>query len=482
MIDILLIFPPYAIDERYASKKMGRIGGFLPPLGLSYLAAYLRKNGFSVDIIDAATLGLTEDDLIQKIRDKNPSMVGLSCLTPTYHRAVKLGERIRKEFSDILMIIGGHHATIEPIKTLQENQGIDMLIFGEGELTLLELMQQYKKHGFIRKNFLSKITILKSIKGIAYRGPDGIVVNERREFIPDLDGLPDPAWDLLPMDKYLPLPNQYLRRPVIHMLVIRGCPFDCSFCSCNAVFGRKIRHTSPARVIESIKRVISQYGAKEISFWDDTITASKPWLTELCNKIIEEKLDITWSCLSRVDTITREILQLMKKAGCWNIFFGFEAKDQVLLNNINKRITPERSRQVMRWMKETGIEARGSFMLALPGETPQMALNTIKFAIELDPDYAQFCITTPYPGTKLYNEVSAYGALQHTYSKYSLWHPVFVPYGYKDINEIAEMEKYAMRKFYFRPKYIYNKLRKIKNIEDVLRYFKGLRMAIGMSR
>ena len=480
MIDILLIFPPCTLDDRYGSKKMKNIGGFLPPLGLAYLAAFIRENNFSVDIIDAATLGLTQDELIEEIRKKSPSVIGISTLTPNYHRAVGIGEKIREEFPKALTLIGGHHATLEPEKTLLENSSFDLLVFGEGEYTLLEVMQEYKKCGYDRSKLLSNAQRLTLIKGISFRDNSVVKVNSHREFIEDLDTLPFPAWDLLPMDRYIPLPNQYLRKPVVHMLVIRGCPFDCSFCSCNAVFGRKIRKTSTSRVVESMKRAIKDYGAKEFSFWDDTITASKSWITELCNLIIDEKLDVTWTCLSRVDTISKEVLLLMKKAGCWNIFFGFESGNQQLLENINKRITPEQSKQVMQWTREAGIEVRASFMLALPGETPEMALETIKFAIELDPDYAQFCITTPYPGTKLFKEVDKYGTMHHKYSKYSLWHPVFIPHGYKDAQEIAKMEKYAMRKFYFRLGYIFKKLRRIRSKEGIIRYFKGLKMAMGM--
>ena len=482
MKDILLIFPPYEIKERYGGRKVGEVGGYLPPLGIAFLAAYLRNNGFSVDIIDAATLGLSQDELIDRIRRTSPKVIGISSLTPNYHRAVFIGEAIRREFPECLTVIGGHHATIESERTLLDNPCFDLLAFGEGEYTLLELMQRYRDSGYRRGEFLNDEKSLSFIKGIVFRVNNEIIKNERREFVSDMDSLPDPAWDLLPMERYLPLPNQYLRKPVVHMLVIRGCPFDCSFCSCNAVFGRKIRKTSPAKVIESIKHVMDTYGAKEISFWDDTITSSKSWITELCNRIIDEKLDITWTCLSRVDTVTKEMLQLMKKAGCWNIFFGFESANQQLLDNINKHTTPEQARKVIGWLKEVGIEVRASFMLALPGETPQMAEETIKFAIELEPDYVQFCITTPYPGTKLYEQASDYGRLHHDYSKYSLWHPVFVPHGYKDKDAVAKMEKYAMRKFYFRPAYIYNRLKKIRSKDDLLRYIKGLKMAIGMVR
>jgi radical SAM superfamily enzyme YgiQ (UPF0313 family) len=198
--------------------------------------------------------------------------------------------------------------------------------------------------------------------------------------------------------------------------------------------------------------------------------------------MIDEKLDITWTCLSRVDTIDHEMVSLMKRAGCWNIFFGFEAGNQELLDNIKKGIKVEQSKKVMKWMKEEGIEVRASFMLALPGETPEMAEETIRFAIELDPDYAQFSVTTPYPGTSLYDNVEQYGNLSKDYSKYSLWSPVFVPHGYKDSDEVAKMEKRAIRKFYFRPKFFYSKFRKIKSLEDMKRYYKGLKMAIGLGR
>jgi radical SAM superfamily enzyme YgiQ (UPF0313 family) len=227
---------------------------------------------------------------------------------------------------------------------------------------------------------------------------------------------------------------------------------------------------------------MEKYGTKEISFWDDTITVNKKWIRDVCRRMIDEKLDITWTCLSRVDTIDREMVNLMKRAGCWNIFFGFEAGNQELLDNIKKGIKVEQSKKVMKWMKEEGIEGRASFMLALPGETPEMAEETIKFAIELDPDYAQFSVTTPYPGTSLYDNVEQYGSLSKDYSKYSLWSPVFVPYGYKDSDEVAKMEKRAIRKFYFRPKFIYSKFSRIRSFEDMKRYYKGFKMAIGLGR
>ena len=169
----------------------------------------------------------------------------------------------------------------------------------------------------------------------------------------------------------------------------------------------------------------------------------------------------------------------MKAAGCWNLFYGFEAGDQQLLDIIQKGITLEHSRNANRWTKEAGIEVRGSFMIALPGETPELAQKTINFAKELNPDYAQFSITTPYPGTELWHIAERYGTLDKDYRHYHGWTPVFVPYGYQNKEQILAIEKRAMREFYLRPAFIWNSLRKIRTWEDIKRYLKGLRFLLG---
>jgi radical SAM superfamily enzyme YgiQ (UPF0313 family) len=281
------------------------------------------------------------------------------------------------------------------------------------------------------------------------------------------------------MRKYIPLPNQYKRLPVVHTTAIRGCPFRCTFCSNNIVFGRKIRAKSPERVIEEITSVTRLYGAREIAFWDDTFTINKKWATSLCNLIMKEKLDIVWSCYASVNTVDKELLQTMGKAGCWNIFYGFESGIQQLINNIEKEITIDQIRNVNKWTREAGIEVRASFMLGLPGETPALAKKTIEFAVELEPDYAQFSITTPFPGTKLYTQANKYGKLSLNFAQYTGWEPVFVPFGYKDGKELVKMEKLAIRSFYLRPRYVLNRIKKIRSTEDLIRYMKGLRLIQG---
>lgn len=479
-MDLMLIYAPVTVEERYARGVGKKIGGDLPPLGIASLAAFVREKGYTVAAIDAPGLNLSVDDIVRRVEQSHPYIVGFSSLTVNYYRALTCAQQIRRLFPDTLILLGGHHSTITPHETVQADTCFDIAVIGEGELTLLEIMDKYKAAGYCRAAFLKDFSLLGGINGIAFLGTDGHVVTTRpREAIANLDILPFPARDLLPLNNYIPLPNQYLRLPVVNMTAIRGCPFNCSFCSNNAVFGRKIRAKSPARTVDEIEHVMQVYGAREISFWDDTMTVNRNWMMGFCDEIIRRNLDITWTGYARVDTVSPDLLRKMKAAGCWNLFYGFEAGDQQLLDIIKKGITLEHSRNANRWTKEAGIEVRGSFMIALPGETPELAQKTIRFAKELNPDYAQFSITTPYPGTELWHIADRYGTLDKDYRHYHGWTPVFVPYGYQNKEQILAIEKKAMREFYLRPAFIWNSLRKIRTWEDVKRYLKGLRFLLG---
>lgn len=475
-VDIILIYPPISVNERYG-RNVGNVGGQQPPLGIASLAAYLREKGIRPLLIDALAENMTPADIIETIEKYKPRLVGLSSLTVNFHRAIICAEAIKEKFPNLLTLIGGHHATIMPQEIIKENPCFDLVCIGEGELTLLDIIEKYKGNEY--KDFMQDYAILDAIKGICYRRNKEAVLTECRELITNLDTLPFPARDLFKMERYMPLPDQYKRLPLVHLTAIRGCPFNCSFCSNNAVYGTKIRAKSPGRLLEEIKYLIKDYGAKDISFWDDTLTVNKNWMREVCELILKEKLDITWTCYAAVRTLDRELLALMKKAGCWNIFCGFESGDQKLLDLLNKGITLDQIRTVNRWCKELDIEVRGSFMVALPGETPELFRKTINFAKELNPDYVLFCITTPYPKTKLFEEAHKYGSLDLNFSKYSCWEPVFVPFGYKNKQQIVAMEKKAVREFYLRPAYIIRKIRKIRSLSDFIKYLKGFRIVLG---
>lgn len=481
-IDILFIFPPTTISDRYGKASVGEAGGDLPPLGITCMAGFLRERGFGVGILDGCALRLSYDQVLEVIKDKAPRAVGISLTTYAIPAGLDLARRIRETFPDMLLVLGGAHANAVKEQAARDLPPVDLVVYGEGEYSTLEILEAYRTKGFDREAFLADHAQLHTIKGIVYRVGDTAIKTLSRPDIEDLDSLPLPARDLLPMEWYLPLPNQYHRVPVVHMVVIRGCPYVCSFCD-QARTGGRMR--SPQKTVEEIRHVVERYGAREISFWDDTMSFNKRWMREFCTHLIEAKIDVIWSCYAAVNTMEKPLLELMKKAGCWNIFYGFETHVPQLMKNIGvdrKNTSADRIRQVTQWTKEAGIEIRGSFMLAIPGETPEMAEETIRFAIELDPEYAQFSITTPYPGTQLYDEILAgkWGKMTtNDFSEFQGWNVVFLPDGYKSKEEVWAMERKAFRSFYFRPSYILKKFLSIRSWEDIKRYYKGLRLLIG---
>ena len=465
---VLLIFPPITLKERYG-REIEDVGGILPPLGLAYLAAVLEEHNQHVEILDAPALSLKVEQLPHQVSKKNPDLIGISAITPFFHRTLEAVEMMKKVCPDTTTVLGGPHASLFPEQTLADNPSVDIVCIGEGENTLLDLAQTIERGGDLRR-----------IKGIAFRENGKIVRNQPREPIENLDNLPFPARHRLPMTVYKPLPNQYRRLPVIHLMASRGCPFGCTYCS-NAVFGRRTRTRSPENVISEIKSVIQDFNAKEIQFWDDTFTLKRPWVMELCQLLIKENLGVLWTCETRVDRVDKEILELMARAGCWKIGYGVESGDQELLDLVKKGITLDQVRRAVKLTKNSGIEVGLSFMLALPSETPSKARQSIEFAKELDPDYAQFCITTPYPGTELYDQAKEYGTLIQDFSSYTIWNPVFVPRGYRDEDEVLKMQREAFKAFYYRPSYILKRLLKIRSIGDLRRNIEGHRLTAKFS-
>jgi radical SAM superfamily enzyme YgiQ (UPF0313 family) len=476
MVDILLVFPPTTVAERYGKNWIGDSGGDLPPLGICYIASYLREQGYGVGILDCPALGLSLDRIVEVVRARDPRCIGLSATTFALPTSIKLARRLREEFPDKVLILGGSHANAVPEDPMRNYDCFDLVVHGEGEITCRVLLEELRRKNWDRAAFLGDHAWLASTQGLVFRKGAEIVRTPERPYIADLDSLPLPARDLMPVEKYIPLPNQYRRTPIAHMVIIRGCPYVCTFCDQAYTTART---TSPKRTVEEVTSLVRDFGVREVSFWDDTMTYNRRWMTEFCERMRDAKLDVIWSCYAAARTLNPDLLKLMKEAGCWNIFFGIETGDPQLMKNISadkKNVDADLVRKVVRWTKEAGIEVRGSFMIALPGETPEMAEANIRYAVELDPEYAQFSITTPFPGTQLYNEIKQgkWGKLTtEDFSQFQAWNVVFLPDGYESQEQVWEMEKRAFRRFYFRPKFILRKLLSIRSFEDVNRYVKG---------
>ena len=476
-IDVLLIHPPSTIAERYGKEDMGEFGGDLIPLGIASLAGFLREKGYGVGVLDCPALRIDADKVYEIIVNKDPAIIGFSTTTYSLARAVEIGKKIRNKLPNKLIVVGGSHANVAGIETANQYDIFDIISYGlDGEYIMHQIVNEYSIKKFDRDSFLQDFVMLEKIKGIIYKKNNVVIKNLPTEIINDLDELPLPARDLFPMERYIPVPHHYKKLPLTNMLVIRGCPYFCTFCD---QAGTKTRRRSPQKVIEEIKHCVEKYGVKEISFWDDTLSYHKKWMKEFLDLLMKADLDICWSCFAAVNTVDEEMLKLMSKAGCWNIFYGYETGVEVLAKNMlthRKNRDFEKMKQVAQWTKNAGIEVIGSFVIGLPGETAELAKQTVQNAIELDPDYAQFAIACPYPGTQLAKEIKQgkWGKfVSNELEEYTTESVTWLPSGYSSVKELEDMQRYAFRKFYLRPSYIFKRILKLRSVEDLKRHIKG---------
>jgi len=418
-----------------------------PPLGLAWIAAVLEREGIEVKVIDAPTIGLSEQEFMKIIDTWSPDIVGISSLTPTIYLAYRTAKITKDVDSNIKVIIGGPHATFMWSDILAECPYIDYVVIGEGEYTALELVKTLEKNGDVS-----------NVRGIAYRNKDSRpVFTGIRPLIKNLDELPPPARHLLPMDKYT-LFGKPIR--IAHIMASRGCPYGCAFCSTSYFFGRRVRFRSPELVAEEIEECICKYKTKAVVFTDDEFTINHRWLLKFLNELKERKLDIKWSCGSRVDTVNKEILKHMVNSGCTGIYYGVESGSQEILDKIGKKITLKQAEDAIKSSKELGIMTVATFILGLPWETIDDMKKTASFALKLDPDYAQFTAATPYPGTPLFQIAKNDNLIvDWDWSHWTTLRPVMRGYNFT-VQDVERMLNYAYRYFYLRAKFIIRQLKR----------------------
>ena len=443
---IMLIWPPLA--------KKGRIA---PLLGLAYLASCLEKVGHNVKIIDSLAMRYTLKDVEKKIKNFDPDVVGISATTQFIYEAYSIARMSKENNPNCMTVLGGPHTTVLSRKTLEECNFIDIIIRGEGERTLLELLEKKKKEDLI------------GVRGISFRLNDKIIENPDRPFIEDLDSLPFPAYHLLPMQKYVVNDTKLNidffhtnKQPFGTITTSRGCPFNCSFCASNILWGRKWRSRSPENIIEELKILRNKYGLRKIFFVDDISTVKTKRIENLCKLIKEEGIDISWECPTRANIVTKDLCLKLKKAGCQTIGFGIESGVQKILDFLNKGITLELAEQAVKTVKNAGLQTDSNFMIGIPGETREMIKQTLAFAKKLDLTYTTFSILTPYPGTKIYEYVKKHNLLlTEDWSKYTSFNPVIRINGMSS-SEIKGFFRKANLTFNFSPMKI------IKNIKEII--------------
>lgn len=426
---VLLINPPDT------ASKYKFIGLIAPPLGIGYIAAVLEENDIEVKIIDGSALEMSWEELEKEIHTYSPNIIGITALTPTINQALKTARIAKNTCNDAFVVLGGYHPTFT-YNELLKNDFVDIVTFGEGEYTMLELAKAVENE-----------TDLREVKGIATKE----FVTPSRPIIDDLDELPFPARHLLPMDKYKILNMKLTTGTLISG---RGCPHRCSFCSSAAMHGHKLRMRSSENIVDEMEHLLNVHDAEMIAFMDDTFTMNRKRVEEVCAEIKERELDFYWGCTARADTLYEDLLRKMKDSGCITIFLGVESADQQHLDNLNKRVTIDRIKKTFEITRELDVRTIASAVLGMPGDTRQSIKNTINFVKSLNPTYAVFSLATPYPGTDFYIKASKQNLIKvNDWSKYTLLSPVLETVDCS-LEELKSLQKQAFRDFYLRPSYI----------------------------
>lgn len=468
---IALITPPFDLMKQgYGSKRSIR-AGFFPPLGIGYLAAPLLKKGHEIKIIDCPPLSYQNEDVVAALEIFKPDIIGVSSLTAAAEQAYSLINSLKDKWPSIPIILGGAHATCFPDLCFKNSPELNCLVYGEGEKIFEEIVNSIERTGRISSDIKSAWIRTESW---------GIVKNMAAEPVLNLDELLSPTWELYDWKIYRPLPLQYKNLPVANIVTSRGCPWGrCTFCFESGRASQKYRRYSPQKAVAEIKNLVDNFGIKEVAFWDDNFMVNDKWVFEFCDLLECEGVRIPWSANARVNSITKSMLERAKKAGLWNLFFGFETGNADLLIRIKKGATVEQARQAAKWTNELDIDTRGSFILALPGETPEKAMNTINFAKELNITYAQFLPAFPEWGTELYDDAIQSGRIVPMYRGRT--GVTYVPDGYKNEEEVRAIQKKAYHDFYFRPSYIWKHVKRLNSLGKIKQYYEAFKYIIGVS-
>lgn len=382
-MNILLINPP--VRENEAPRHI--------PIGLGVIASVLLNEGHTVKILDINAERLSKSEVKSRIDLKSKyGVIGVGGLITTYKYLKWLIPELKKCNPRSKLVIGGGVVTENPTFLLNKTPA-DIAVIGEGEITMKELVANLQNNGSFGE-----------IEGIAYRKRGKIKINPPRPLIKNLDDLPFPAYDLLPMDVYLHNVGHASaigKKTEMNIITSRGCPYNCRYCY--HIFGRGARFRSVDDVIEEIKELQDKYRIDSILLLDETFTINKRRVVEFCNKLILEKIGIPWSCYARVNLVDREMLRKMKRAGCYRVGYGIESGSQQILDKMNKGVTVEQAKRAIRLARKAGLICGTTFMFGYRGENLDTIKETVNFCKELMIS-PSFFFTTPYPSTELYKE------------------------------------------------------------------------------
>lgn len=463
MSRVLLIESPYSYGKDHVL-----VGKYFP-LGIGYLAAYLRSHDHTVKIFQPTTDANYYAELFSLIKDFGPNIVGISVMTPTYFNAHIICKTIKERFNDCWTVLGGHHVSAVGVDVMEESSTADFAVIGEGELTLLELVRELET---AKPKF-------EKIDGLIWRNKEGdVVINRPRQLIEDIDNLPFPDRSMVDISKYRLHSYIDFGKKSATMITSRGCPFKCMFCSSWLTMGDHYRYRSVDNVMSEIKEIVENYGIDHIVFEDDTMTLKRDRIEAICDGLIQMPQKPTWYCLSRVDSMDYDLAKLMKKAGCRMVNFGIESGSSEILKKIGKRISVSKAIEVIRACHKAGLRTQCTFILGFPYDTMETMKMTLDAAKKIGPTIAIFFPLTPYPGTEVYEKfldkdlmrknVEDWNNFTMTYNTSGI--SVNDKYSGKEIRDLAYLWN---RKFYLRPKQLIKLAKTVNSVESFIRLAQG---------
>lgn len=456
---ISLIFTRNELNPNFSELSFREDGvGYIPPLTLLTVAALFEKEGVEVQLLDLDAERLTYNQALERIAAFSPDLLGFTLSTYSFHPVMRWIAKF-KEDTGIPVIVGGMHVSMfsDEIMTYPD---VDYLIVGEAEEPIPDFVKAFKNG----RNF-------EGVQSIGYRKDGKVFIDKTERIVKDLDSVPLPARHLIKNELYSNVLTK--RKNFTAMLSARGCPFRCSFCNQNkAVY----RFRSPQNFFAEIKENYEKHGIREFDIYDTTFTANKKRIYEICDMIIKEGLDVSWTIRSRVDSVNEKVLDAVKAAGCHTIMYGIESSSEDILKRMNKGITIAEIRKTIEYTHKIGIEILGFFMLGYPGETRETMEDTIRFSLELPLDYAQYTVLVPYPDAEVYEYYRANG-LEDYWRDYTLdpskERKLELIGAHVTREEAGRCVSAAYRRFYFRPRIIWHRARKLSSYSE----FK--RMAVG---
>ncbi len=416
----ILLVHPLGYGKEDAENDISRKANIMPPLGLAGIAAWLGQKGLEADIVDCYAHPDSDRIIQEYLERERPAFIGFSCTTSSFFDGVRIAKTAKGMLPGIHAVFGGAHVSALKERVLKDCPAVDFVCVGEGEETLLELMETVP----VNPDGVG------DIPGIVHRGKGGVVFNGYRKTTLDLDDLPFPAYEKLagyPEAYTLPIFN-YPKAPSTSCISSRGCPYACSYCD-RSVFRRSFRYNSAEYLYGHLKYLRERFGIRHVNFYDDQFTFNRDRVEALTDLLVEKPLGMTFNCAVRAEHIDPALLGKMKRAGCWMVSLGIETGDERLLSRHRQNADLAMVAEKIREIKKAGIRVKGLLMMGLPGESEASIRRSMDYVFSLPIDDFNLAKFTPFPGSPVYEGIEKQGRFDEKWEKMDCMHFLFVPWG-----------------------------------------------------